>query len=175
MLNLSDYSKIYKTTFENGDVHFGRVVSSKKYSPKIYLNDQISKIKSNSKNPNRINRTTEFELRVQREIDTVKCEIVFEGLTTECCQKKDSLIYNSKQCINYRLSVMNKKRVSEVISIKKVYIKKLVNPNTKETFHYIDWSWAKSHPYFSKHISIDDSHPLYPNFKKLTVNNIKII
>tara|TARA_B100001287_G_scaffold156285_2_gene131486 strand:- start:334 stop:861 length:528 start_codon:yes stop_codon:yes gene_type:complete len=175
MLNLSDYSKIYKTTFKNGDVHFGRVVSSKKYSPKIYLNDQISKVKSNSKNPNRINMTTEFELRVQREIDTVKCEIVFEGLTAECCQKKDSLIYNSKQCINYRKSVMNKKRVDVPRTIKKDYVKKLINPTTKEIFYYVDWSWAKSHPYFSKHISIDKSHPLHPNFKKLTIENIKIL
>ena len=175
MLNLSDYSKLYKTTFENGDVHFGRVVSSKKYSAKTYLSDQISKIKSNRKNPNRLNRITEFELRVEREIETVQCEIIFEGLTAECCQKKDSLIYNSKQCINYRTSVMNKKRETQFRTIKKVYIKKLVNPNTKETFHYVDWSWAKSHPYFSKHISIDDSHPLYSNFKKLTIDNIKIL
>lgn len=175
MLNLSDSSKIYKTTFKNGDVHFGRVVSSKRYSPKIYLSDQISKIKSNRKNPNRVNMTTEFELRVEKEIDTVKCEIVFEGLTAECCEKKDSLIYNSKQCINYRKSVMNRKKVSNPRNIKKIHIKKLVNPKTNETFHYVDWSWAKSHPYFSKHISIDESHPLYPNFKKLSIEGINII
>jgi len=69
---------------------------------------------------------------------------------------------------------MNKKRVDAPRTIKKDYVKKLINPNTKETFYYVDWSWAKSHPYFSKHISIDKSHPLHPNFKKLTVENIKI-
>lgn len=173
--NNSNNSKLYKTTFENGDVHFGRVASYKNYSPQVYLSDKLSTIKSNLKNPNRNNMTTDFELRVQEEYDTVKCEIIFEGLTLECCNKKDSLIYNSKKCINMRKSTINKTGSPKPRTIKKVYIKKLVNPKTDETFYYVDWSWAKSNPYFSKHILPDDSHPLYSNFKKLTIDNIIIV
>ena len=33
---------------------------------------------------------------------------------------------------------MNKKRVGAPRTIKKDYVKKLINPNTKETFYYVD-------------------------------------
>jgi len=164
-------SKLYKTTFENGDVHYGRVISYKNYSPKTYLKDKLSAIKSNAKNPKRKNRTTEFELRVRDEFSTVKCEIIYEGLTLECCKKQDELIVKSSNCINKKNSSINK-REEKPKTIKKEHVKKLTNPKTKESFFYVEWEWAKSNPYFSQHIDENTSHPLNRNFKKLTLSNI---
>ena len=100
-------SKLYKTTFINGDIHFGRVASYKKYAPLTYLRDKLSVIKSNAKNPNRTNMTTEFELRVQKEFETVKCEIIYEGLTKDCCDKKDEFILKTSKCLNEKKSTIN--------------------------------------------------------------------
>ena len=166
-------SKLYKTTFKNGDVHYGRVASHKSWSAKNYLKDKLSAIKHNSKTPNRINMITSFELRVQKEWDRVKCEIIYEGLTLDCCKKKDELISKTPKCLNERVSTINKMDTKPRI-IKKEYVKKLVSPKTNETFYYVDWVWAKSHPYFSKHIVSHQSHPIYKNFKKLSLNNIII-
>ena len=167
-------SKLYKTTFKNGDVHYGRVASHKSWTAKNYLKDKLSAIKHNSKTPNRVNMITSFELRVQKEWDTVECEIVFEGPTQECVAKKDELIRLSKRCLNERVSFTVVK-TSKPKPIKKEYIKKLSNPKTKECFYYVDWSWAKTHPYFSKHIDLNTSHPIYNNFKKLTLAKIIVI
>ena len=38
-MNISELSRVYKVTFANGDTHYGRVVSSKKYSASTYLKD----------------------------------------------------------------------------------------------------------------------------------------
>lgn len=167
-------SKIYKTTFMNGDVHYGRVVSHKKYSPKTYLMDKISSIKSNLKNPNRIGMITKFEKRVQLEIDTVMCEIIFEGTTLECVRKKDELIIKTKNCINEKKSSLCNK-VNKTYSIKKEYVKKLINPKSKETIYYVDLEWVKTKEELMKHVILKDSHPFNVNYKKLHLGKIILI
>jgi hypothetical protein len=166
-------SKLYKTTFINGDVHFGRVASYKKYTPLTYLRDKLSTIKSNAKNPNRSNMTTEFELRVQKEFETVKCEIIYEGLTKDCCDKKDEFIIKTRKCLNEKKSTINIMK-NKIHSIKKEYVKKLVSNNTGETIYYVMWPWVKNHPYFSKHVVEAQHHPTNMSFKKLSLQKIVI-
>ena len=86
--NPSELSRVYKVTFNNGDTHYGRVVSSKNYSAKTYLVEQSRKLKYNSNNPLRVNMTTEVEKRICNEFETTICEIVFEGPTSEAIKFK---------------------------------------------------------------------------------------
>lgn len=61
------------------------------------------------------------------------------------------------------------------MSIKKEYIKKLTNTKNGNVYYYVDWGWAKSHPFFSKYIVTDESHPNHKNYKKLNLEKINVI
>ena len=165
-------SRIYKVTFENGTVHYGRVALSKGYSEKTYISNLLSGYKHNINNPLRVSMITEFEKRVVNEQSTLMCEIVFEGDTTESTKVKDGLIKNTKLCMNTRLSTINKSPKKQPLKVKKEYVKSLTNSNgEKLTYIDVDRVFVRK---LSSVVNFKKKHPIKPNYV-LSLKDIVII
>ena len=164
--NKENQSRVYKVTFLNGDTHYGRIVLTKNYSAKTYLSDMASRLKNNLNNPLRVNMTTEVEKRVAEEFKTTKCEIVFEGLTSEAIKVKDTLSKTDKEALNIRTNVV----VGESKETIKVPIKysKVVRSSNGEFINYISSTYAKLHQ-LGKFLNQTQRHPIDNSFTRILI------
>ena len=143
MRNKKEMSRLYKTIFVDGSVYFSRVCLTKGYSEKTFISNTISVYKSNLRNPLRKTMITEFEKRVFNELETLKCEIVFEGLTTEAMSLRDELISKTPNCGNTNKSKNNEGRISkEIIKVGKEF-SKVMKSKSGKVVSYVDREWAR--------------------------------
>jgi hypothetical protein len=162
----SESSRVYKVTFANGDTHYGRVVLTKNYSAKTYLNDMAGRVIINANNPIRVNMTTEVEKRVHAELSTTKCEIVFEGSTSEAIVIKDTLAANDLKSLNLRTNVVMGES-KDTIEVPTKYSKVL--KNTKgEILNYISMTYAKLHD-LNKYLDETKRHPMDKSFTQILI------
>ena len=162
----SESSRVYKVTFANGDTHYGRVVLTKNYSAKTYLNDMAGRVIINANNPIRVNMTTEVEKRVHAELSTTKCEIVFEGSTSEAIVIKDTLAANDLKSLNLRTNVVMGED-KNAIEVPTKYSKVL--KNTKgEILNYISMTYAKLHD-LNKYLDETKRHPMDKSFTQILI------
>jgi hypothetical protein len=165
----NEFSKIYKTTFEDGTVYFSRLSSSKGYSGKTFIGNMVSHYNSFTKNPLRKNLVTEFETRCYNEVDTVKCEIVFEGLTSEAMVMRDKLIKTTPNCGNIKLSSNNGQNgvTRELLKVNKEFSKSLTS-KLGVVVNYIDREWAKQKGLW-EFLNFSSVHPINPKFVEILV------
>ena len=162
----SESSRVYKVTFANGDTHYGRVVLTKNYSAKTYLNDMAGRVIINANNPIRVNMTTEVEKRVHAELSTTKCEIVFEGSTSEAIVIKDTLAATDLKSLNLRTNVVMGES-KDTIEVPTKYSKVL--KNTKgEILNYISMTYAKLHD-LNKYLDETKRHPMDKSFTQILI------
>ena len=158
-------SYVYRTEFEDGSIHFGRVNASKHYTPKSYIGNAVSAVKHNVNNPLRVCMTTEFEYKVANELDTLKCEIVFAGPTDEAKKfRNEEVARLGIMCMNARSAGSDSLGIDNIVTISKEFSKALKSAN--EILYFIDPRYGRSIGLADKMIS-NVKHPLYPNFIKL--------
>ena len=165
--NKENQSRVYKVTFLNGDTHYGRVVLTKNYSATTYLNDMAGRLKNNLNNPLRVNMTTEVEKRVAEEFATTKCEIVFEGLTSEAIKVKDELSNTDVNSLNLRTNVEVGESNKETIKVPIKY-SKVVKSTKGDVINYISSTYAKLHK-LGKYINETQRHPIDNSFTQILV------
>jgi hypothetical protein len=169
-------SYIYKTTFEDGTTHFGRINASKGYSPKTYINDWYSHWKHNIHNPKRFSMITEFERRVAAERATLKCEIVFFGTTEECRVEKDRLVRTTDKCMNTKSSLtdtLGKIGKATTVRLKADKVKTITSTADGSKMYFIDREYGYLRGL--KDNMIGKKHPLNPNFIQIVGLNIEKI
>jgi len=143
MRNKKEMSRLYKTMFVDGSVYFSRVCLSKGYSEKTFISNTVSVYKSNLRNPLRQTMITEFEKKVFNEIETLKCEIIFEGPTTKVMNLRDELISKTPNCGNTNKSKNNEGRISKEVVKVGMEFSKLVKSSTGVVVAYVDREWAR--------------------------------
>lgn len=165
-MNRSESSRVYRVTFVNGDTHYGRVVLTKNYSAKTYLNDMAGRYINNSNNPIRVNMTTEIEKRVHFELSTTTCEIVFEGSTEEAIRVKDSMAAADLKSLNQRTNVvMGESR--DIITVPTQHSKILRN-TSGEILNYISVGYAHLHQ-LVKYLDETKRHPLDKRYAQICI------
>ena len=165
-------SRIYKVTFEDGMVHFGRVSLSKGYSEKTYITNLLSGFKHNINNPNRVNKITDFERKVVNESNTLVCEIVFEGEDKEAISVKDRMIRETKNCMNSRKSTEVKRGKNETLKVKKEFVKTLVNNKGEKLFFILIERVMKRK--LNEKVNFNVKHPIKSDFV-LCNTNVEVI
>lgn len=163
----NESSKIYKTTFEDGTVYFSRLSSSKGYSGKTFISNMVSHYKSFSNNPLRKNLVTEFETRCFNEVDTVKCEIIFEGSTSEAMKMRDKLIKSTPNCGNTKFSSNNGQNGAsrEILKVTKEF-SKVVKSSTGAVVSYVDREWARKKGLWDV-LNFSNEYPLNSKFVEI--------
>lgn len=161
-----DCSRVYKLTFEDGSTHYGRVVLSKQYSASTYLKDTANRERLNSKNPLRVNMTTFVEKKVAAEVETTKCEIVFEGLTSEAIKVKDEMAEKDSNSLNLRSGV----EMGERKDIIKLPIKhsKVLRSVSGDVMTFVSSSYARMHD-LVQYLNETKRHPLDNTFAQILI------
>jgi hypothetical protein len=160
-------SYLYKTTFEDGFVHYGRVNASKGYSNKTYISNLISGYKHNSNNPLRYTMITDFESKVFTETQSLNCEIVFFGTTEDCRKERDRLISITNNCMNSKASSIDTigKIKKQIVQIKAEYVKILsAIDGTKMYFINMEYGFRRA---LRENMVTYKKHPLNPNFVQI--------
>ena len=166
MSNKKENSRLYKVTFEDGTVYFSRVCLSKGYSEKTFISNTISVYNSNKRNPLRQTMITEFETRVFNEVETLKCEIVFEGLTDEAMKLRDELIEKTLNCGNSKKSMNNEGRISkEIIKVGKEF-SKIMKSSTGAVVSFVDREWARKKGLWEV-LNFSNEYPLNTKFVEI--------
>jgi len=139
-----DCSRVYKLTFKDGSTHYGRIILTKGYSAQLYLTDTANREKNNKNNPNRKdNMTTFVEKKVAAELETTKCEIVYEGLTSEAIKIKDRLSESDLNSLNSRKNVeMGAKK--DMIKLPKKH-SKVLKSVSGDVMTFVSSSYARLH------------------------------
>lgn len=161
-----DCSRVYKLTFEDGSTHYGRVVLSKQYSASTYLKDTANRERLNSKNPLRVNMTTVVEKKVAAEVETTKCEIVYEGLTSEAIKVKDEMAEKDSNSLNLRSGV----EMGERKDIIKLPIKhsKVLRSVSGDVMTFVSSSYARMHD-LVQYLNETKRHPLDNTFAQILI------
>lgn len=162
----SECSRVYKLTFKDGSTHYGRVVLSKQYSASTYLKDTANRERLNSKNPLRVNMTTFVEKKVAAEVETTKCEIVFEGLTSEAIKVKDEMAEKDSNSLNLRSGV----EMGERKDIIKLPIKhsKVLRSVSGDVMTFVSSSYARMHD-LVQYLNETKRHPLDNTFAQILI------
>ena len=161
-----EMSRLYKVTFEDGTVYFSRVCLSKGYSVKTFISNLISGYNSNKRNPLRQTMITEFETRVFEEVTTLKCEIIFEGLTEEAMKLRDELIKVTPNCGNSKMSLNNEGRISkEIIRVGKEF-SKILKSSTGDIVSFVDSEWARQKGYWDV-LNFSNRYPLNAKYVQI--------
>ena len=161
-----EMSRLYKVTFVDGTVYFSRVCLSKGYSVKTFISNTISVYNSNKRNPLRQTMITEFETRVFEEVTTLKCEIIFEGLTEEAMKMRDEFIKVTPNCGNSKMSLNNEGRISkEIIRVGKEF-SKIVKNSTGDIVSFVDSEWAKRKGYWDV-LNFSNRYPLNSKYVQI--------
>ena len=161
-----DCSRVYKITFEDGSTHYGRVVLTKNYSASTYLKDTANRERLNSKNPLRVNMTTVVEKKVAAEVETTKCEIVFEGLTSEAIKVKDEMAEKDSNSLNLRSGVEMGER-KDIIKLPKKH-SKVLRSVSGDVMTFVSSSYARLHDLL-QYSDETKRHPLDNTFTQILV------
>lgn len=164
-MNVKDFSRVYKLTFENGETYYGRVVLSKNYSAGTYLKDLAARPKLNALNPLRVNMTTEIEKRIEKELETIKSEIIFEGLTAEAIALKDKLTETDVNCLNIRTNVVMGKIKAEAIKVGKEF-SKVMKSKSGAVVSFVDREWARKKGLWEV-LNFSNEYPLNAKFVEI--------
>jgi len=159
-----DCSRVYKITFEDGSTHYGRVVLTKNYSASTYLKDTANRERLNSKNPLRVNMTTVVEKKVAAEVETTKCEIVFEGLTSEAIKVKDEMAEKDSNSLNLRSGVEMGER-KDIIKLPKKH-SKVLRSVSGDVMTFVSSSYARLHDLL-QYSDETKRHPLDNTFTQI--------
>ena len=165
VMNVKNCSRVYKLTFENGDTYYGRIVLSKNYSASTYVKDMAGRPKLNALNPLRVNMTTEIEKRVEKELKSIKSEIIFEGLTSEAIEFKDKMVETDTNSLNIRKNVVMGKVMAEAIKVTKEF-SKVVKSSTGAVVSYVDREWARKKGLWDV-LNFSNEYPLNPKFVEI--------
>ena len=161
-----EMSRLYKVTFVDGTVYFSRVCLSKGYSVKTFISNMISVYNSNKRNPLRQTMITEFETRVFEEVTTLKCEIIFEGLTEEAMKLRDELIKVTPNCGNSKMSLNNEGRMAkEIIRVGKEF-SKILKSSTGDIVSFVDSEWARQKGYWDV-LNFSNRYPLNAKYVQI--------
>lgn len=169
-------SYLYKTTFTDGSVHFGRVNASKGYSAKTYITNILSGFKHNIHNPLRQSMITEFERKVNSEKSSLKCERIFFGTTEECRAERDILVKRTHNCMNVRSSLSDtygKMGKVPTIQLKADKVKTITSTADGSKMYFIETQYGYLRGL--KDNMIGKKHPLNPNFIQIVGFNIEKI
>lgn len=161
-----DCSRVYKLTFKDGSTHYGRVVLSKQYSASTYLKDTANRERLNSKNPLRVNMTTIVEKKVAAEVETTKCEIVFEGLTSEAIKVKDEMAETDSNSLNMRTNVEMGAR-KDMIKLPKKH-SKVLKSVSGDVVTFVSSSYARLHN-LVQYLNETKRYPLDNTFTQILV------
>ena len=165
-MNKKQLSRLYKTIFADGTIYFSRVCLTKGYSEKTFISNTISVYKSNLRNPKRQTMITEFEKRVFNELNSLKCEIVYEGPTTEAMKLRDELILKTPNCGNSNKSKNNEGRIAkDVIKVAKT-LSKVINNGSGQIISYVDREWARKKGLW-EFINFSNEYPLNTQFVEI--------
>jgi len=173
---MNTMNNIFKTTFSDGTTHFFRVPASRNKNVKSYLGYQYSTYKHNISNPNRLHNVTEFETRLAKELNTLKCELVFSGTPEECKVERDRLVRTTPNCMNFKASIndstgnMGK---TPTIQLKADKVKTITSTADGSKMYFIDKEYG-----YLRGLSdnmIGKKHPLNPNFIQIVGLNIEKI
>jgi hypothetical protein len=161
-----EFSYLYKTTFNNGDVYFHRFDGLKSWTVKQFIGHQLACAKSNKRNDS-------FAKRVQIELSSVLVEIVFYGTTNDCIQKKIQLINECKnKVVSTRTNDIVNKSKDNFLQLKREYTK--VISNNGESIYYIDIEYGFRMGLKDKMITYK-KHFINPNFVELNTKRIERI
>ena len=161
-----DCSRVYKITFEDGSTHYGRVVLTKNYSASTYLKDTANRERLNSKNPLRVNMTTVVEKKVAAEVGTTKCEIVFEGLTSEAIKVKDEMAEKDSNSLNLRSGVEMGER-KDIVKVPTKY-SKLLRSVSGDVVSFVSSSYARKHD-LVQYLNENKRYPLDNTFAQILI------
>lgn len=161
-----DCSRVYKLTFKDGSTHYGRVVLTKNYSASTYLKDTSNREKNNKNNPLRVNMTTVVEKKVAAEIETTKCEIVFEGLTSEAIKIKDELSESDLNSLNSRKNVEMGAR-KDMIKLPKKH-SKVLKSVSGDVVTFVSSSYARLHN-LVQYLNETKRYPLDNTFAQILI------
>jgi hypothetical protein len=159
---------LFKVQFESGKTYYG---IHKVKSVESFIRTNIHLGKFHIENPHIHTITTFEELLLNEEFT---CEILQVGLDTELAVLKDELVEKDTECINYKKSVVDKKKLEKnsPISIKKEFIKRVTNTKG-EILNFIDKNFGISRG-LTEGMKFGITHPLKTNFCLITTN-IEII
>lgn len=159
-----EFSYLYKTTFNNGDVYFHRFDGLKSWTVKQFIGHQLACAKSDKRND-------AFAKRVQIELSSVLVEIVFYGTTKECIRKKIQLINECKNTIvSTRTNNIVTKSKDNILTLKKEFTK--VISNTGESIFYIEIGYGYRMGLKEKMLTYK-KHFINPNFVVLNTKRIE--
>jgi hypothetical protein len=109
---------------------------------------------------------TEFETRVFNEVETLKCEIVFEGLTDDAMKLRDELIEKTLNCGNSKKSMNNEGRISkEIIKVGKEF-SKIMKSSTGAVVSFVDREWARKKGLWEV-LNFSNEYPLNTKFVEI--------
>lgn len=169
-------SYLYKTTFTDGSVHYGRVNASKGYTAKTYISNLLSGYKHNIHNPLRQSMITEFERKVNSERSTLKCERVFFGTTSECRTERDKLVKVTDRCMNTRQSLSDttgKISKTPTLRLRGECVKTITSTVDGSKMYFVEREYGYLRGL--KDNMIGKKHPLNPNFIGIVGFNIEKI
>ncbi len=161
-----DCSRVYKLTFKDGSTHYGRIILTKGYSAQLYLTDTANREKNNKNNPLRVNMTTTVEKKVAAEIETTKCEIVYEGLTSEAIKIKDGLSESDLNSLNSRKNVEMGAR-KDMIKLPKKH-SKVLKSVSGDVMTFVSSSYARMHD-LVQYLNETKRYPLDNTFTQILI------
>jgi len=159
---------LFKVQFESGKTYYG-IHKVKSVESFIKTNTNLGKF--HLENPH-IHTITNFEELLLSE--SFVCEILEVGSPTELAVKKDHLVESDTMCINYKKSVVEKKKLEKnsPITIKKEFVKRVTN-SKGEILHFIEKNFGIRRG-LTEGMKFGITHPLKTNFCLITTN-IEII
>jgi len=159
---------LFKVQFESGKTYYGL---HKVKTTESFIKTNINLGKFHLENPH-IHTITNFEELLLNE--KFVCEIVEVGPATELAVKKDNLVETDKMCINYKKSVLDKKKAEKnpAVVIKKEFVKSVKN-GKGEVLNFIEKNFGIKKG-LSEGMKFGTLHPLKPNFCLITTP-IKVV
>ena len=159
---------LFKVNFKSGKTYYG--LSSVK-SPESFIKTHKHLAKFHLENPH-IHTITNFETLLLEE--KFECSFIKSGSLEEIAKLKDSLVKSDKMSINYKKSVIEKKKAEKnpLVLIKKDFIKKVKN-SKGEILTFIEKNTGIKKG-LSDGMKFSQTHPLNHNFCLIT-QSIKVI
>ena len=153
---------LFKVNFKSGKTYYG--LSSVK-STKSFIKTHKNLAKFHLENPH-IHTITNFESLLLEE--DFECVVLKSGSLEEIAKLKDSLVESDKMSINYKKSVIEKKKTEKnpLVLIKKEFIKRVKN-SKGEVLTFIEKNIGIKKG-LSEGMKFSQTHPLNQNFCLIT-------
>ena len=116
---------------------------------------------------------TDFEIRVAKELKTLKCKIVFSGKTSEAIVVRKELINNTADCMNKRTIVKQTlgKLKSHTLTLKREFVKLM--KSATNTLYFIDIEYGYRLGLKEKMTGM--YHPMHKGYIQLQAHQIELI